>query len=631
MSGKIIVRVSALLLTLMLAACGGDSGSSSLSGVGGSNSGNTGGTDNSSETATVGAVQLINESPQISTDGSDSSLITAIVKDSSGRVMEDVNVSFAANNDGTILVQTEVTGANGQATALVSAGNNPRNRTITVTVTAGSAANTTTVTATGTMISITGPSSIVAGASATYTTRLIDADNNPIVGENISVSTKLGNQITNTPTFATGLDGTVTFDLVAQSGGSETITVAAYSGESTVTASKVVTISPDQFSFTSPAANQEIELNTPQELEVEWLTNGEAVTDGTSVIFETTRGVFVQSGSSTATVNTLGGFASADISSISVGPASVTARSEAVDGPSAQRTFEFVSTTPAQLNLQADKTQIGQNDSAVILATVRDSNNNLVKNATVNFTLDDVSGGSLSAGSGETNSQGQTQVTYTSSSVSSALDGVTITATVPSTTLSENLSITVGGQALRINIGTGNEIVESGPTLYKQPWTAIVTDANGNASENRSVQVSVIPVRYFKGMYTKTTDSDPWIPAYSVAGGCVSEDINNNGILDDADSDENGNGTLEPAPSATVPMNLTTGADGTVTFDLTYLKSECSWIEVDLIATTSVQGTESQAQQRFTLACTANDLEADSPPGGANSPYGVAASCANPN
>ena len=627
MSGKLFARVTALLLTFVLAACGGDSGSNSLSGVGGGGTTDPGDTN---DTASVGSIQLINESPQIATDGLDSSSITAIVKDTDGRVIPDINVGFAADNDGTVLVETAVTAANGQASAQVSAGNNPRNRTITVTVTAGNVSRTTSISATGTSISITGPSSIVAGASATYTARLLDADNNPIVGETIDVSTQLGNQISNTATFATALDGTVTFDLVAQSGGSETITVRAYGGESLVSAERAVTISPDQFSFTSPTANTEVELNATQTLEVEWLSNGAAVADGSSVIFETTRGVFDQSGSSTATVTTTGGLATVDISSTNVGPASVTARSEAADGPSAQRTFEFVSTTPTQLNLQADKTQIGQNESAVILATVRDVNNNLVKNAVVNFTLDDVTGGSLSAGSGETNSQGQTQVTYTSSSISSSLSGVTISATVPNTSISESLSLTVGGQALRINIGTGNEIVESGLTLYKQPWTAIVTDANGNASTNRSVQVSVIPVRYFKGYYDKPTPSDPWVATYTVDEGCMSEDINNNGILDAADTDENNNGTLEPAPSATVPMSLTTGADGTVTFDLTYLKSECSWIEVDLIATTSVQGTESQARQRFTLSCTADDLDSSAPPGGGNSPYGRATSCANP-
>ena len=630
MSGKLFVRVTALLLTLVLVACGGDSGSGSLSGVGG-NSGGTGESGDVTETAAVGTIQLINESPQIATDGSDSSSITAIVKDTDGRVMSDINVGFAADNNGTVLVQTEVTGANGQASAQVSAGGDPRNRTINVTVTAGDVSRTTSISATGTSISITGPSSIVAGASATYVARLVDADNDPIVGESIEVSTELGNQISNVASFATALDGTVKFDLVAQSGGSESITVTAYGGASLVSAERVVTISPDQFSFTTPVPDTEIELNATQSLEVEWLSNGEAVADGSSVVFETTRGVFTQSGSSTATVTTIGGTATVEISSTNVGPASVTARSNTANGPSAQRTFEFVSTTPTQLNLQADKTQIGQNESAVILATVRDANNNLVKNATVNFALDDVTGSSLSAGSGETNSQGQTQITYTSSSVSSSLDGITVSATVPNTAISESLSLTVGGQALRINIGTGNEIVESGLTLYKQPWTAIVTDANGNASTNRSVQVSVVPVRYFKGAYVKPSENAPWVASYSVADGCASEDINNNGILDEADVDENGNGTLEPDPSATVPLSLTTGPDGTVTFDLTYLKSECSWIEVDLVATTSVQGTESQAKRRFTLSCTAEDLEASSPPGGGNSPYGTASSCANPN
>lgn len=628
MSGKMIARLMPILLAILLAACGGDSGSSSLSGVSDNSTGD--GTTDAAETSSVGSIQVINESPQISTDVSDRSLIIAVIKDNNGRVMENVDVNFSADNDGTIFVQQAVTEANGQASALISAGNNPRNRTITVTASAGTVSKSTSVSATGTAITLAGPSSIVAGASAGYSARLVNAENNPIVSETITVSTELGNQIANAPSLATGTDGTVTFDLVAQSGGTEVITVTAFDGESIISAQKSIAISPDQFSFSSPSANSEIELNSAQSLEVEWLSNGSPVADGTAVVFETTRGKFAPSNASTATVTASGGSATIDISSTNVGPTSVTARSQTAGGPSAQRIFEFVSTTPDQLNLQAERTQLGQNQSSVILATVRDSNNNLVKNATVSFALDDVTGGSISSGSGETNSQGQTQITYTSSSTSSALNGIAITATVPGTAISESLSLTVGGQALRINLGTGNEIVDAGPTLYRQPWTAIVTDANGNASANRAVQVSVIPVRYFKGSYVKANadGTGPWVATYSVADGCVSEDVNNNGILDDSDIDENGNGALEPAPSATVPVNLSTGDEGTVTFDLTYLKSECSWIEVDLIATTSVQGTESQAKQRFTLSCTADDLAAPAPPGNGGSPYGSADSCA---
>lgn len=628
MSGKMIARLMPILLAILLAACGGDSGSSSLSGVSDNSTGD--GTTDAAETSSVGSIQVINESPQISTDVSDRSLIIAVIKDNNGRVMENVDVNFSADNDGTIFVQQAVTEANGQASALISAGNNPRNRTITVTASAGTVSKSTSVSATGTAITLAGPSSIVAGASAGYSARLVNAENNPIVSETITVSTELGNQIANAPSLATGTDGTLTFDLVAQSGGTEVITVTAFDGESIISAQKSIAISPDQFSFSSPSANSEIELNSAQSLEVEWLSNGSPVADGTAVVFETTRGKFAPSDASTATVTTSGGSATIDISSTNVGPTSVTARSQTAGGPSAQRIFEFVSTTPDQLNLQAERTQLGQNQSSIILATVRDSNNNLVKNATVSFALDDVTGGSISSGSGETNSQGQTQITYSSSSTSSALNGISITATVPGTEISESLSLTVGGQALRINLGTGNEIVDAESTLYRQPWTAIVTDANGNASANRAVQVSVIPVRYFKGSYVKANPdgTGPWIANYAVADGCVSEDVNNNGILDDSDIDENGNGALEPAPSATVPVNLSTGDEGTVTFDLTYLKSECSWIEVDLIATTSVQGTESQAKQRFTLSCTADDLEATAPPGNGGSPYGSADSCA---
>ena len=221
-------------------------------------------------------------------------------------------------------------------------------------------------------------------------------------------------------------------------------------------------------------------------------------------------------------------------------------------------------------------------------------------------------------------------MTYNASSSSSSKDGVTITAAITGTAITKDVSLTVGGQALRINLGTGNEIDGDSLTLYKAPWTVIVTDANGNAAPSRNVQLSVVPVRYFKGQYAKPVGEDTWYPNYSVAGGCTAEDANNNGILDTGE-DANGNGQLDPDPSATVPANITTGTDGTADFSLTYLKSECSWIQVNLTATTNVQGTESGATKQFILPCTADDLNSSSPPGGLPSPYGTASDCAIPN
>jgi hypothetical protein len=140
--------------------------------------------------------------------------------------------------------------------------------------------------------------------------------------------------------------------------------------------------------------------------------------------------------------------------------------------------------------------------------------------------------------------------------------------------------------------------------------------------EDAAVDISVIATHFFKGTYIDTVNGDPRFQV-DYEDRCVSEDVNNNGI-EDPGEDTNSNGRLDPVPSATVPGSVSTGPDGTADFTLTYPKSECSWVAVDLIATTRVGGTESRVSQNFTLACTAPDLD-EAPPGGNTSPYGALA------
>src|SRR5690606_3684339 len=123
-------------------------------------------------------------------------------------------------------------------------------------------------------------------------------------------------------------------------------------------------------------------------------------------------------------------------------------------------------------------------------------------------------------------------------------------------------------------------------TTYQQPWTVIVTDASGNAQANKTVQLSVTPTEYVKGIYDAPdiANGEPdgqW--QYEPAVECVSEDVNQNGSLD-AGEDANNNGKLEPDASAATPMEVVTNADGIADFNLTYFKSQCSWIGVELRA-----------------------------------------------
>ncbi|AZR40328.1 Ig-like domain-containing protein [Marinobacter salarius] len=627
MSGKILVRATVTTLALLLAACGGDDSSSPLAGSGNGSGGNGSGDGSGQPTdSNAASIQLITDSPQIGTAGTDTARITAIVKSSGGVVLSDVPVQFSSPT-ATINVINNTTDDTGRAAADVSAQGSPENRQITISASSGTASSSINLGVSGTGLSLSGPASVPLNQNTTFTAKLTDSSGNPIAGETIRIESSQNNSIS-PASVQSSASGSANFVYNASSAGDDTLTVRAFSGAGLVTAASDISVSGEDFEFVTPTQGQEVLLNTPQTIEVSWSINGSPVADGSEVQFSATRGQFTPAN---GIALTSGGIASIQIQSDDAGLSPIAAST--TNGPTIQTSVEFVAFDVNSINLQATKTQISPNQSTEITASVRDPNDNFVKNSTINFSLQDNTGGQLSSSVATTNSQGQAQVTYFSGTSTSAKDGITVTASHANGT-SDTLALTVGGQALRITLGTGNEISEPNTTTYSQPWTAIVNDANGNAAANQLVELSVTPISYVKGKYRPPVESDGeptgrWI--FEPAVSCPSEDINNNGSLDTGE-DTNANGTLEPDSSATTPTTATTSASGTADFNLTYLQSECSWVTVELTAVTRVGGTESDATQRFSLPCLADDLAYNennpvTPAPGTSSPYGEAADC----
>ena len=619
-----------ILAALLLTACGGDENSSPLAGSGNSGAGNEQGQPSETAQSDAASIQLITDSPQIGTSGNDTATVTAIVKSSGGVVLENSPVQFSSSS-ATLNVFSNTTDANGRASVEVSAQGSTENRQISVASTSGDASSSITINVTGTGITLSGPNSVPLNQDTSFTAKLTDSDGNPITGETIGIESSANNAVSPS-TVQSNASGSANFIYNASSAGPDTLTVRAFESGNTVSASSSISVSGEDFDFVTPTADQEIPLNTPQTIEVEWSINGAPVADGSEVQFSATRGQFTPAD---GIAFTSGGTATVQIESNNAGLSSIAAITE--NGPTIQTGLEFVASTVDAINLQATKTQISPNQSTEITATVRDPNGNLEKNSPISFRLNDNTGGELSSSTATTNSQGQAQVTYSSGATTSAKDGITVTAS-NSNGISDFVTLTVAGQALRINLGTGNEIEELNTTTYVQPWTAIVTDANGNAASNQVVELSVTPISYIKGIYRAPDEAagDPagrWI--YQPAASCPSEDLNNNGSLDDGE-DANANGNLDPDPSAATPSTVATSASGTADFDLTYLKSECTWITVELSAVTRVGGTESDATRRFTLPCLVSDLafaptNPVDPAPGTESPYGSAASCSDSN
>ncbi|GIX47661.1 MAG: hypothetical protein KatS3mg131_1872 [Candidatus Tectimicrobiota bacterium] len=596
--------------------------------------------------AVPASLELLVSSPQMDSDGSETVTLTALVRDANNNFVAGVAVAFAADSGG-ITVVSGTTDASGAATAALSTAGDPSNRTITVTATAGGLSATNTVQVSGTTLSISGASALVLGQTTTLSLLLRDSGGTGIAGRTIALSSTLGNALSATE-VTTDFNGAATVTVTATVADTDTIQASALGA----TATFILTVSPDNFVFTAPAAGAEIPLNTPQTLIVHWEKDG-IPQEGQTINFAATRGVL----SATSAVTDANGDAQVTIQANNAGPAVITATA-ASGGPSSQLTVEFIATQPASLILQASPTTLGVNpegstdQQSVITAVVRDPQGNLVKNQTVLFTLEDVTGGSIFPASAVTDSFGRASTVYTAGAVPSAQDGVIIDAVVEGTVgcnpadplpagPCDRVTLTVAQESLFVTLGTGNTVLLPSDTQYAFPYSVLVTDANGNPVAGATVELNLFPTRYQKGVYVPVFDEDGnfvvWAKQLSIdpASGfpddtdqaCNNEDGNRNGILD-AGEDVNNNGFLEPGNVATVPVSLTTDETGFAFFNVTYAK-EFTWVEVALEARATVAGSEGSDMAIFFLPGAASDFDdEDVAPPGAVSPYGVAITCA---
>ena len=398
----------------------------------------------------------------------------------------------------------------------------------------------------------------------------------------------------------------------------------------------------DSFTITAPANNTEVALGASQSVTARWLANNVPVV-GQTINFATTRGTLsaataVTDGSGNATVN---------VSATNAGGAVVSAASGA---SSAQVNLEFVAQTPTQIEVQPSVFTLGTQQTSNITAVVRDAAGNLVKNRTVVFTLNDVTGGTLSVGSAVTDSQGRAQTVYTASSSTSANEGVKITATIQGTAISKTVSLTVARREVFVSIGTGNSIEEPNTAQYKMEYIVQVTDSNGNGVANVPVSLRILSEAYYKGIrVAAVAPANGWTTAYTVPAGspgtisatsvaCQDEDtlgvpaFQRNGILDPGE-DYNGSGRLEAGNIAAVtPSNAVTDASGFVLVNVFYPQEYAYYLDVLLSASTTVQGTEYVRTSRFMVPGISTDFnDNNKAPPGPVSPFGRATSCSNPN
>jgi Bacterial Ig-like domain (group 1) len=617
--------------------------------------GNKGETTTPTTTPTINpaSLDLLVSSQTLNSSGTPTVTLTAIVKDNSNRALADQVVSFSATS-GSLTVNSATTDASGQATATLSTGGDKSNRIITVTATCVSISNTNTVSVVGTTLNVSGQDSVGYGSTATYTITLKDSAAVGIASQTVTITSQYNTLSTSTITTNANGQGTVTLTASDSGGHVDTLTATALGA----TGQKAVTVNSASvdFAFTTPLPNTEIPISTLTNVSIHYAISGVAQA-GISVSFATSRGTL---SSATATTNASGN-ATIQISATNVGRTTISATVAA--GPSAQLDVEFVATTPASMTLQADPSGISTNigtsttQRSTLTATVRDAQNNLVKNQKINFTLiTDPSGGYLSPATATTDSAGRATVLYIAGSADSGTNGVNIQAAIQGTAITQTTTLTVGGIAIFISIGTGPKITQVSDQTYQKNYDVLVTDAGGHAVSNATVTAILTPVAYLKGywldsgsamlgyIWTPTLTSTHNTSLYSdsaLAGYnyCLNEDMQYwndpthtayllNGSLDSGE-DFNGNGKLDPGTVAAVsPSTVTTDSNGSGTFGVIYTKNYAMWVFVRLNVTVSAGGTEGKASTTFLLPYSMNDYAYPAPKQ-PDSPFGYSTTCAD--
>lgn len=617
--------IFALGIATLFAGCGGG-------GVGGSSSGTT--------TSTASTIALSTSGTSVNSDNSNSVTITATVLDSNNVVLPSQTVQLKAST-GVISTSNAVTDSNGKVTATFTSGTQEltnRTATITATVTGSSASGAIPVQITGSTLTLSATSQSPLAGTPVPLTATAKALTTKASGQTLRFTVAASSTGSGSLSASSGItdsNGVVTVNFTGTVAGNVNVLVEWLDANNVATTSSTesfnVQTAGSAFEVTTPSSSPwPVTLGTNQALVV----NVPATISGTavgSIRYATTLGTWLANSAKTLTVNAPG---ATDTQTFVAGSFAGNANVQVDAFSGANGTGTNLATAKLVLALSASAASAssislqsnvyslapstgGTTSTASLTATVRDVSNNAVGGATVLFELVNPSG------SGEqidpvavtTNSSGVAMSTFTAGTsttqTSQVRASVVGSAVTPST-----INITVGGTVGSIAIGTSTSISSTNSdTSYKLPVTVMVTDSNGNAVSGATVSLSLWALGYHKG--TRATTS-PCKATVSFSN--FNEDLNENLILDPGeDVDGPGNASAlagsdgalwPPSPAVgSVPATVTTGSDGTATFDWVYLKQYADWITARLRAKALVQGSEATTTSYIVLAPSKDDVD----------------------
>ncbi|MEE9304427.1 MAG: Ig-like domain-containing protein, partial [Thiotrichaceae bacterium] len=482
------------ILSFSLIACGG-SGFSAENTTTTTTTTDTSSNPNTTDDGTTQAaskaatLEISASSAQLQSDGAIPVTISAIVKDQGNIILSDIDIEVTVDGSASV---TPTTGTNIRTAQVLPGLNHPENRKLTVTVSTldgSDLSETLEIDVTGTAVQIDGPENISLNTATDFIIKLTDSSGKGLANQTVvieSTNTQI-DPVNSANSFETDINGELKVSVVAAQGGVDTINISAL-GAST---SKTITLSGEAFVLTSD--NTEVNINTHETITLTLTGNSGAPLASTLVNLVATRGQLTKASDTTDS----NGHIAFGISSPTAGNTVITATTFN-SGLTATLVREFVATTPASITTEAEPVLIAPLNSSTISSKVLDVNNNPVKNQKVIFNLNDTVNGNLSSSSAITNSSGRATVVYTAGDTTSALEGVQISSYVDgyAASVNDDIELTVGGNALRLILGTDNKVGTNSTTTYFVNYGVIVTDSSGNPVNNQVVEFTVTPVSF---------------------------------------------------------------------------------------------------------------------------------------
>lgn len=620
-----------------LAACGGGGGS-----PGGTNTPTNPTGPATPGSGPVASLLLVSNRQQIPADSLSPAVIVVSALDAGSARVPNATIQLSSSGGGVLSTSSVTTGAGGTASfELTARDSDQTNRSISVTASCALCSATPvtqSIKVAGATLnaSASGSTLIVGGASASVSVTVRDVRGNLMVGVPIAFASTDANVIeVESATTLTSPLGVASVGVLPRALGNASVNISGLGEAKGIAFS--VSSAINALAFASPNANSVILTNTPQALRV-------AAQGATNVTFATTLGVF-GNGLTSETVTVNGGVAQAFLTS----PLSGRAIVNVADNLSRSASLQLYVSPPVEsanrILLNAAKTTVPVSaefvqSSVVVTARVLVSNGTTdqpVANAPVVFSMSGGPNGGeyLTPALVRSDSSGLATATFFGGAIASIANGVKVSASIPNTSVttglapsSNDLLLTIGGQALSVAFGPGTRVQSSADnTLYLLPYSVLVTDANNNPVAGAAVTLRMRPFAFSTG------------PACSVRRTFCSEDVNSNGSLDGGEDGRrvllpnedssissgmcassvvasgpgvlDGDLTPQNSDAGGVPQVLTTNSEGVASFNLTYLKQSALWIVPLLTATVASNGTESSRSTIFRLRPSTEDAGGD--------------------